>query len=51
MSAGFYLTSGILYLNMTPEILFVLLNRMKAQKIDIEKGMRSLLFSWCKNHQ
>lgn len=38
MSAGFYLTSGFLYLNMAPEVMFVLINRMKAQKIDMDKG-------------
>ena len=38
MSAGFYLTSGFLYLNMAPEIVFVLINRMKAQQIDMEKS-------------
>lgn len=33
MSAGFYLVSGVIYLNMGSEIMFVLSNRMKAQKI------------------
>lgn len=35
MSSGFYLISGILYINMGSEIMFVLLNRMKAQNIDM----------------
>lgn len=35
MSSSFYLISGVLYINMGSEIMFVLLNRMKAQSIDM----------------
>jgi hypothetical protein len=39
MSSGFYLTSGILYLNLGCEVMYVLFNRMQAQKVDMEKGI------------
>lgn len=38
MSAGFYLTSGFIYLNMGCEMMFVLANRMNAQNIDMNTG-------------
>lgn len=38
MSAGFYLVSSVFYLNMSAEIMFVLANRIKAQKIDMTTG-------------
>lgn len=39
MSSGFYLTSGVLYLNLGCEVMYVLFNRMQAQKVDMEKGI------------
>ena len=38
MSSGFYLTPGIFYLNLGCEVMYVLFNRMQAQKVDMEKG-------------
>lgn len=38
MSSGFYSVSGVMYINMGCEIIFVLLNRMKAQNIDMSSG-------------
>lgn len=42
MSAGFYLVTGSIYLNMGAQIMFVLCNRMKAQKIDMKDSTSSL---------
>lgn len=36
MSSGFYLVSGLLYMNMGCEIMFVLANRMRAQNVDMK---------------
>ena len=38
MSSGFYIVSGILYMSMGCEIMFVLANRMRAQKVDMKTG-------------
>ena len=38
MSSGFYLVSGMLYLNMGCEIMFVLANRMRAKNVDMKAG-------------
>lgn len=43
MSSGFYLTSGFLYNNMGAEMLFVLLNRMTAQKIDMDTSKEKFI--------
>lgn len=36
MSSGFYFVSGLLYINMGCEIMFVLANRMRAQNVDMK---------------
>ena len=43
MSAGFFLTPSIIYLNLGSEMMFVLMNRMKAQKINMKKGNHPLM--------
>ena len=42
MSAGFYLTPSVMYLNLGTEVMFVLINRMKAQKVNMDKGTISI---------
>lgn len=36
MSAGFYLVSGMLYVNLGCEAMFVLANRMRAQNVEMK---------------
>ncbi len=36
MSSGFYFVSGIMYINLGCEVMFVLANRMKAQNVDMK---------------
>ena len=43
MSAGFYLTSSFIYINMGAEMMFVLSNRMNAQNIDMNTGKPELM--------
>jgi hypothetical protein len=38
MSSGFYLVSGMMYINLGCEAMFVLANRMRAQNVDMKSG-------------
>jgi hypothetical protein len=38
MSSGFYLVSGIMYINLGCEAMFVLANRMRAQNVNMKSG-------------
>lgn len=45
MSSGFYYVSGIMYINIGCEVMFVLANRMKAQNVDMKTSKHILIKS------